>query len=152
MPASVSVWLSDVSSEPPKLTPCEELLMPVSCSKTAFRSATVVDPLVAIVSVEPKAACSEIGKATVTTNGLDGADPLSVALIEPPLDTPLPPSVVLPLNELPLASATLRSLADTPRAVAAEAISSLTVVDAETAMESVSPYVACSAAGTPTTT
>ena len=104
------------------------------------------------VTLEPCVDCRPTGRLTDTTYGDEGALPLSVAPITPPLSTPDPPSVALSLERLTPPDDTESELADTPSAAPITDLSSPTLVELLTARLSVEPYVPCSAVGTDTTT
>ena len=104
------------------------------------------------VTLEPCVPCRPTGSVTLTTYGDDGAAPDSVATRLPPLSTPDEPKLAPSLASAEPPYDRLSEPALTPTADASAAFSSPTVIELLADTLRLPPYVACSAAGSDTTT
>ena len=84
-----------MSAAPPKLRLACDAATPSVVSSVVIREPMDAAAAVAIVVVEPYAACSAVGSATCTANGGVLTLPLVESTSKPRLATPTPPSVAL---------------------------------------------------------
>ena len=152
IPCDPSVAPSAASATPLKLSTCCAAATPSVLSSVPLSEPTVSDAAVEIVTIEPCAACSDAGSATLTAYVTAGTLPSTDNSSSEASATPAPPSVAL--SELRAVPAYVSDSceAGTPVTPLTRAFTSPTVSDAVAANVSSDPNVADTEEGSSTRT